>query len=95
MVLVNTTVPMTPSIDDPGVVETVMFLRRGTDDQRRKVTLLYNDLRKYIVSTPTFNQLFQDTIGTVGKIQKARAAVRGGSALYREMTSSALSLLRR
>lgn len=62
------------STDDPDVFETVMFIRRGADDQRRKITLMYNDIRNYVVSTPTFNQLFQDTIGTVGKIQKARSA---------------------
>ncbi len=67
-------VPVKASIDEPGVVETTLFLRRGAPDQRRKITLLYNDERKYIVSTPTFNQLFQDTIGTVGKIQRARTA---------------------
>lgn len=71
---INTTVPMTPELESPEVVEAVMFLRRGSPDQRRKITLLYNDLRKYIVSTPTFNELFQATIGTVGKIQRARSA---------------------
>lgn len=70
----STELPITATTDDPGVFEVVMFLRRGADDQRRKITLMFNDLRRYIVSTPEFNQLFQDTIGTVGKIQKARSA---------------------
>lgn len=70
----TTEVPITASLEEPGTFEVVIFLRRGAADQRRKITLMYNDLRKYIVSTPTFNKLFQDTIGTVGKIQKARMA---------------------
>jgi len=51
-----------------------MFLRRGADDQRRKITLLYNDLRNYIVGTPEATQLRTDTVGTVGLIRKARDA---------------------
>ncbi len=74
----NESISISATHDEPGVFEAVMFLRRGADDQRRKLTLLYNDLRKYIVSTPEFNKLFQDTIGTVGKIQKART--RGDAA---------------
>lgn len=70
----TTEVPITASIDQPDIFEVEMFLRRGPDDQSRKVTLMYNDLRKYIVSTPEFNQFFQDTIGTVGKVDKARRA---------------------
>lgn len=67
-------VAITSRAGDPGVFETVMFLHRGADDQRRKITLMYNDLQKYIVTTPEANQLRQDTVGTVGKIQAARSA---------------------
>jgi hypothetical protein len=67
-------VAITARAEDPEVFETVMFLHRGADDQRRKITLTYNDLRKYIVTTPEASQLRQDTVGTVGKIQAARSA---------------------
>lgn len=67
-------VPFTPAIDEPDIVEVTMFLRRGADDQRHKITLLYNHLPKYIVTTDANNQLFRDLNGTVGKIQGARAA---------------------
>ena len=63
-----------PALDAPGAVEATLFLRRGADDQKRTITLLYTDLRDYVVSTPTFNQLYRDTIVTAGKIEKARAA---------------------
>ncbi|NNJ24285.1 DUF1592 domain-containing protein [Alienimonas chondri] len=68
------TVDALPTLDDPDIVEATLFLRRGADDQKRTITLLYSDLRDYIVSTPTFNQLFQDTNGTVSKMERARAA---------------------
>ena len=63
--------PMTPSLENPDVVEATMFLRHGAPDQRRKITLLYNDLRRYIVTTPTYGELRSATVGTVGKIQRA------------------------
>ena len=66
-------VPFPHAVDEPGVVEVTMFLRRGAEDQRHKITLLYNHLPKYIVTTDTNNKLFRDLNGTVGKIQGARA----------------------
>ncbi|MFH5802830.1 DUF1592 domain-containing protein [Alienimonas sp. DA493] len=75
-----------PALDDPDVVEATLFLRRGADDQRRQITLLYSDLRDYIVSTPEFNQLFQDTIGAVGKIERATQA--GDAAEAERLTAS-------
>ncbi|MEE8350350.1 MAG: DUF1592 domain-containing protein, partial [Acidobacteriota bacterium] len=66
--------PFSASIDDPGVVEATMFLPRGAEGQRRKIILLYNHLPEYIVTTDENNQLFRDTAGSVGKIQRARAA---------------------
>lgn len=65
---------ITASTQQPGVFETVMFIRRGTDDQRRRITLLFNELPRYIMTTPEYNQFRQDTVGTAGKIRQALQA---------------------
>ena len=63
---------ITSSLEKPDVVETVMFIRRGADDQRRRITLLYNDLPNYTVTTAETAQFFRESRSLPGTIRAAR-----------------------
>lgn len=65
-------VKVTPTLSEPGIVETVMFIHRGADDQRRRITLLYNDLPKYTVSTDETEQFFRDSRAFPQALREAR-----------------------
>ncbi len=71
---VKAELPIPYALDEPGEVETVLFLTRGSPDQRRRISLTYNALPKYFKTTPEYSELRRATIGTAGQIQKAKAA---------------------
>tara|TARA_R110002049_G_scaffold2750_8_gene22216 strand:- start:153876 stop:156506 length:2631 start_codon:yes stop_codon:yes gene_type:complete len=79
------------SLDEPQVVETEMFLRRGSDDQRRSLTLVYNDLPRYIQSSDEAAEFNRSIRGTISDLREANLAGRDAEA---ELLSARLAELR-
>ncbi len=66
--------PVTAAFDQPEVIETVAFLRRGSPDQKRRLSVTYNNIPDYIVSTPEAQSLNRDVRAGVSAIRDAKKA---------------------
>ncbi|MEM7010244.1 MAG: DUF1592 domain-containing protein [Verrucomicrobiota bacterium] len=69
---VRTDVTVLATLDDPEVIETVIFLRRGSPDQRRRLSVAYNNLQDYIISSPEAQDFNRGIRGAVGAIRDAK-----------------------
>jgi len=66
--------PVTGTLDQPEVIETVAFLRRGSPDQKRRLSVGYNNNEKYVINTPEFVELNRAVKETISRIRDAKKA---------------------
>lgn len=66
--------PVTASLEQPAIFETVAFLQRGSPDQRRRLAVTYNNLSDYIVRAPEATAFYRDIRATIGAIRDANKA---------------------
>lgn len=69
--------PIEASLNDPQVVEAVVFLRCGPPGIRRNVNFAFNDITDLIISTPENNKFFKEVRAAIGKVRDLQNA--GGS----------------
>lgn len=69
---VNVDLPVTAPMENPEVIETVMFLRHGSPDQRRRLVIAFNNIENYIISSDEAQSLNRSGRDLISAIREAK-----------------------
>lgn len=79
-------IPIQAPLDDPQIVEAVVFLRSGPEGLRRGINFSFNDIPDLIISTPENNQLYRELRTATGALREAKAS--GSESAIQEATQN-------
>ncbi len=72
----DTEIPINAPLDDPQVIETVVFLRSGPEGIKRGMSFYFNDITDLIIPTPENNQLYRETRSAISDLRDANTEGR-------------------